>query len=206
MIVTIDTTTAYSNDTIINLLNQIVANTVEHKDSYYYLSFNEVITLLLAILSVAIAIYQFNKQMRKNREEQKVANKKNWFLSVIVLPQIEDVNAFYKKIIEDVLSDMLILQPGNSGNIILLSEKQAERKEQINAFFDHLQSLVRSFDISLSRRIADEVEKLEDEVTTMLGDFYFNIDNPTRHEIRRRLLLSKKNVISLLYQKTQDDD
>ena len=199
MLVTIDTTTAYSNDTIINLLNQIVANTVantvEHKDSYYYLSFNEVITLLLAILSVAIAIYQFNKQMRKNREEQKVANKKNWFLSVIVLPQIEDV-----------LSDMLILQPGNSGNIILLSEKQAERKEQINAFFDHLQSLVRSFDISLSRRIADEVEKLEDEVTTMLGDFYFNIDNPTRHEIRRRLLLSKKNVISLLYQKTQDDD
>lgn len=140
MLVTIDTTTAYSNDTIINLLNQIVANTVEHKDSYYYLSFNEVITLLLAILSVAIAIYQFNKQMRKNREEQKVANKKNWFLSVIVLPQIEDVNAFYKKIIEDVLSDMLILQPGNSGNIILLSEKQAERKEQINAFFDHLQS------------------------------------------------------------------
>lgn len=45
MLVTIDTTTAYSNDTIINLLNQIVANTVEHKDSYYYLSFNEVITL-----------------------------------------------------------------------------------------------------------------------------------------------------------------
>lgn len=79
MLVTIDTTTAYSNDTIINLLNQIVANTVEHKDSYYYLSFNEVITLLLAILSVAIAIYQFNKQMRKNREEQKVANKKIGF-------------------------------------------------------------------------------------------------------------------------------
>lgn len=206
MLVTIDTTTAYSNDTIINLLNQIVVNTVEHKDSYYYLSFNEVITLLLAVLSVAIAIYQFNKQMSKNREEQKVANKKNWFLSVIVLPQIEAVNAFYKKIIEDVLSDMSILQPGNLGNIILLSEKQAERKEQINAFFDHLQSLVRSFDISLSRRITDEVEKLEDEVTVMLGDFYFNIDNPTRHEIRRRLLLSKKNVISLLYQKTQDDD
>ena len=204
MLVTIDTTTAYSNDTIINLLNQIVVNTVEHKDSYYYLSFNEVITLLLAVLSVAI--YQFNKQMSKNREEQKVANKKNWFLSVIVLPQIEAVNAFYKKIIEDVLSDMSILQPGNLGNIILLSEKQAERKEQINAFFDHLQSLVRSFDISLSRRITDEVEKLEDEVTVMLGDFYFNIDNPTRHEIRRRLLLSKKNVISLLYQKTQDDD
>lgn len=206
MLVTIDTTTAYSNDTIINLLNQIVVNPVEHKDSYYYLSFNEVITLLLAVLSVAIAIYQFNKQMSKNREEQKVANKKNWFLSVIVLPQIEAVNAFYKKIIEDVLFDMSILQPGNFGNIILLSEKQAERKEQINAFFDHLQSLVRSFDISLSRRIADEVEKLEDEVTVMLGDFYFNIDNPTRHEIRRRLLLSKKNVISLLYQKTQDDD
>jgi len=29
--------------------------------------------------------------MYKNREEQRIANKENWFLSVIVLPQIEGI-------------------------------------------------------------------------------------------------------------------
>lgn len=200
-----DTTQIFVNDTILNLLNQLVTNISVEQKSYYHLSFNEIITLLLAIISVVVAIYQFRKQMYKNREEQRIANKENWFLSVIVLPQIEGVNIFYKELIDDVFEDILELQSVPNDDIVLLSEKQAVRKEQINSFFDHLQSLIRSFDSSLSRKITSEVENLEDEVTIILSDYFFNISSDSNNEIRRRLLLNKKDIIALLYSKTQED-
>lgn len=193
-----------ANDTIFNLLNQIATNTTVEQKSYWYLSFNEIVTLSLAITSVIVAIRQFKKQMKKNREEQRIANKENWFLSVIVLPQIEEINYFYKKLIDDIFDDILELQPVANVDMAMLSEKQAVRKEQINAFFDHLQSLIHSFDLPLSRKIAIEVEKLEDEVTIILSDYFFNISSPSNDEVRRRLLLNKKDVITLLYYKSQE--
>ena len=169
------------------------------------MTLNEVITLLLAVTSVIVAVVQFKKQMTKNREEQKNANIKNWFLSVIVLPQIEGINMFYLKLIEDVLEDISIFPSVASNNFVLLSEKQAVRKEQINAFFDHLQSLIRSFDIPLSQKIAIEVQNLEDEVTIILAGC-FGRRLYTKDEIRRRLLLNKKDIIAILYSKTLEDD
>lgn len=194
----------YSNDTIFCIINLLPINAQVDNKSYFYLTLNELLTLLIAVTSVIVAIIQFRRQMAKNREEQKNTNNKNWFLSVIVLPQIEGINMFYLKLIEDVLNDILILRSSTGNDFVLLSEKQAVRKEQINAFFDHLQSLIRSFDVALSRKIAIEVEKLEDEVTIVLADC-FGRRLYTKNEIRRRLLLNKKDIIAILYSKTLED-
>lgn len=201
----VDTLYYYSNDTIICVVNMFVSNNQLDDKSYFYLTFNECLTIFLAIVGVTVAIVQFRTQMAKNREEQKSENSKNWYLSVIVIPQIEGINMFYRKLIEDVLADISVLRSSNSEDVVLLSEKQAIRKEQINAFFDHLQSLIRSFDIPLSRRIASEIEKLEDEVTIVLADS-FSVRLFTKNEIRRRLLLNKKDIISILYNKTLESD
>lgn len=195
----------YSNDTFLYIVNLSPITTQVDNKPYCYLTLNEVITLLLAVTSVIVAVVQFKKQMTKNREEQKNANIKNWFLSVIVLPQIEGINMFYLKLIEDVLEDISIFPSVASNNFVLLSEKQAVRKEQINAFFDHLQSLIRSFDIPLSQKIAIEVQNLEDEVTIILAGC-FGRRLYTKDEIRRRLLLNKKDIIAILYSKTLEDD
>lgn len=200
-----DTIEVFVNDTILDLLNQIIVNTKVEQKNYWYLSFNEIITLFLAIIGVIVAIYQFRKQMIKNREEQRTANRENWFLSVIVLPQIDGINSFYKELIDDIFNDASELKLVANVDFTLLSEKQAVRKEQINAFFDHLQSLIRSYDFSLARKIANEVENLEDEVTLILSDYFFSINFDSNNEIRRRLLLNKKDIITLLYSKAQED-
>lgn len=194
----------YSNDAIFCIVNLFPTN-IQVDEPYFYLTLNECLTLLFTLVGIIVAISQFKKQMAKNREEQRLMNVRNWFLSVIVLPQIESMNLFYLKLVEDILSDIGILRSSKSGDLVLLSEKQAVRKEQVNIFFDHLQSLIRSFDIPLSRKIAIEVEKLEDEVTIILGDC-LGRRLYTNNEIRRRLLLNKGEIISILYGKILEDD
>ena len=83
--------------------------------------------------------------------------------------------------------------------MVKLSQMQADEKDEINAFFDHLQSLVKSYDIDLSIRMSEIVLDLEDCVTIILSDCFFDIISFSPTEIRRKLLLNKKDIIALLY-------
>lgn len=184
------------NDTII-WLQQVKDS--DDSTCYFHLSFNEVLTLFLSIVGICVAIYQFIRQMNKNREEQLSANRKNWYLTVIVVPQLESINLFYHTLIDKLIADIQFLNNANSKNLVQLSQTQADIKDEINAFFDHLQSLVKSYDIGLSRRMSDVVLDLEDCVTIILSDCFFDITSFSTTEIRRKLLLNKKDIISLLY-------
>lgn len=194
-------TLCYSNDTVICMINLLANHAQENNKQFFCLTFYEILTIFLSCIGVFFAIFQFRKQMTKSRELNLKTNERNWYLSVIVLPQIGAINEFYRDLINDVLSDKDVLQPGSETYLVQLSEKQAVRKEQINAFFDHIQSLIRSFDSSLSQKIASKVEDLENVVTIILEENF--IDNSCiKNDIRRRLLLTKKNIISILYKKS----
>lgn len=193
-------TLCYSNDTVNCMLNLLATRVQENNKPFFCLTFYEVLTILLSVIGVLVAVIQFKKQMAKNREQNLKTNERNWYLSVIVLPQIGAINEFYRDLINDVISDKDVLQPSSDTYLVQLSEKQAVRKEQINAFFDHIQSLIRSFDFDLSQKIASEVEGLENVVTIILEESF--IDNLCiNNEVRRRLLFTKKNIISILYKK-----
>lgn len=191
-----------SADSIVTPVNDVL---IQQEPSYWHLTFNELLTLIVAIFGLivaitglVVAICQFKKQMDKNREEQKQSNETNWYLTIIVQPQIEAINEFYKQLIDDLLLDIQI-----SPDTITykdLAEKQATRKEQINAFFDHLQALVKSFDIDISMKIGDIVMDLEDKVVKLLMKHKFEMGeslNPST--IRRYLLMNKKDIITALY-------
>ncbi|WP_277122579.1 hypothetical protein [Bacteroides ndongoniae] len=137
--------------------------------------------------------------MTKNREEQKLANIKNWYLTVIVIPQLESINSFYSKLIDNLIENVDELNRIGEKDLAVLSQMQADRKDDINAFFDHLQSLIKSFDIELSKKLSHKIMDLEDCVTIILSDIYFDINSLSSTQIRRELLLNKKDIISLLY-------
>lgn len=170
---------------------------VPNKDSnYFYLSFNEILTLLLTAAGIIIAICQFITQMNKNRKENEYTNKRNWYVSVIVIPQIESINIFYNNLINNLINSINNL---NNKDLVLLSKLQADNKDDINAFFDHLQSLVKSYDINISKKISDKVLDLEDCTTKFLSDYFNDNTSISKAEIRRIILLNKKEIISILY-------
>lgn len=185
------------NDTFY-IIQQFGIN-AEENESYFKLSFNDILTFVFTIIGIIIAIYQFKKQMTKNREEQKLANIKNWYLTVIVIPQLESINSFYSKLIDNLIENVDELNRIGEKDLAVLSQMQADRKDDINAFFDHLQSLIKSFDIELSKKLSYKIMDLEDCVTIILSDIYFDINSLSSTQIRRELLLNKKDIISLLY-------
>ena len=100
--------------------------------------------------------------------------------------------------IDDLLLDIQI--PPKTITYEDLAEKQAMRKEQINAFFDHLQALVKSFDIDISMKIGDIVMNLEDKVVVLLMKHKFEMgESFDSSTIRRYLLMNKKDIITTLY-------
>ena len=163
------------------------------------LTFYEFITILLTILGFVSAVYQFCFQMEKNRQEHADSNQRNWFISVIVLPYINEINRFYSDLISNMETDFSTIKDSDNRGLLLLAEKQAERKEEINAFFDHFQSLIKSFDVDLYDKISDVVLQLEDDVTTILSDYFFQTCEISSNTLRREILKNKKDVISILY-------
>lgn len=192
-----------TEDTIQKLGTFVLFNEKSEKDSFSEFSLNEILTLLIAFIGIVIAIYQFRKQMGKNRELQTEQNKNNWYLSVIVIPQIQLINDFYRTLIHDLLEDTSRPIP----NIVELGTLQSIRKEQINAFFEHMLSLVSSFDQELSNELSLKVQDLEDDVTKFLNIFFTGNDITIyfQSDIRRKLLENKKEIISLLYLKTNPE-
>ena len=62
----------YSNDTIFCIINLLPINAQVDNKSYFYLTLNELLTLLIAIASVIVAIIQFRRQMAiKQRRTKK---------------------------------------------------------------------------------------------------------------------------------------
>lgn len=43
------------------------------------------------------AYYQFTKQNQENRRLQKEQNEKNWYISVIVIPQLSSINSMFEE-------------------------------------------------------------------------------------------------------------
>lgn len=189
-----------TEDTIQKLGSFVLFNEKPEGNSFYDISLNDILTLAIAGLGVFVAIWQFREQMNKNRELQAEANKNNWYLSVIVIPQIQLINDFYRNLIDELLMNM----SNPISDLIVLATLQSQRKDQINAFFEHLLSLVSSYDQTLSNDLSSKVQNLEDEVTRFLGEkFAGEIDvNNYQSDVRRKLLENKKEIIELLYLKT----
>ena len=186
----------------------------EETNSYWYLSFNEVLTLVLATAAFIIAYKQFRHEMQLSRtqsqeaiDNEKKVKQREWYLTVIVYPRIESINNFYKDYIENLINNI-----GGIRNNILLSDLDmltfqstiiADSKERIYSFFDHLEFLVRPFDEELSEKIADKAMDLEDS-TSKLIEYYLKNQDESLEEIRRLILLNKIDVISLLYDKSKE--
>ncbi|MBE6273356.1 MAG: hypothetical protein E7097_05660 [Bacteroides sp.] len=191
-----------------------ILNCSEKDDFLWSLSLNDFLTLLLSCAGFFIVLCQFRHEMKLSRKQSKEASDKDikvkereWYLSVIVQPQIDSINEFYKELIEKVSNDVENIRDNiylSEMDILVCQSKIiADNQEYIYSFFDHLETLVQPFDEKLSMSIVDEAMDLEDR-TSKLIEYYLKNKDESLGDIRRLLLLNKVNVISLLYDKSKE--
>lgn len=162
------------------------------------ISFGEVLTVVCTVVGFIIAIKQYKTSSDNSREQAQRNQRESWFLQVIVLPQLSDINKFY--------SDLLVLAAKDKGTveslcslchnefILEIAKLQEDSKDAINQFFDHISALVKSYNPELGQQVDDIVMELE--------DCYVNILNAyaRKEEVRVReiILENKQKLISVL--------
>lgn len=138
------------------------------------LSLADCITWGLTIAGFVIAIWQFNKQMNKDRENRIKENKTTWFLNVIVLPHLTMLHDFYNGLSDSVSKKKEDLDKYRLGShadfIVKRGETQRDAKKEISVFFDFLNPLISSHSKSLSKEIQTVKNDLEDIVTNFLEE------------------------------------
>lgn len=162
------------------------------------ISFGEVLTIVCTVVGFIIAIKQYKTSSNNSREQAQRNQRESWFLQVIVLPQLSDINKFY--------SDLLALAAKDKGIVeslcslchneftLEMAKLQEDSKDAINQFFDHISALVKSYNPELGQQVDDIVMELE--------DCYVNILNAyARKEevrVREKILENKQKLISVL--------
>lgn len=156
---------------------------------------------VIALLAFAFAIFQFRKQLAIAREDRELHQREEWFLQVIVLPHLENIDEFYSNLINEVSNECAGLR--NLDTTILRQEDIVAHKANairdnqvmINKFFDELEPLVRAYDNNLGQSVADLTLELHDECSDILDDY---INNERVENIRSILLHHKQRLLSLL--------
>lgn len=152
----------------------------------------DVVNALIAALGFGFAIYQFKKQNEDNRVSTKEQNNKNWYLSVLVIPQLERINIFF----EETVKNLKQLKTGMDNNDLLKRAKeQRQHNDNISAFFAPLEASMASYNNDMRCGISNLGLALQDEVTEIIGTS--DID-PS--DLERRVMEFRGKLIGLLYQ------
>lgn len=140
------------------------------------------------------AYWQFTKQNQENRRLQKEQNEKNWYISVIVIPQLSCINSMFETLISKVAQSYKQLKLQQ--NLIEQATLQNESKEIISSSLSHVQQMVVSYDREVSHEISEIIDEIQDCVTNIIG----STQEFSKNEIREQLLNYNGKLISALFE------
>lgn len=153
---------------------------------------------IIACLSILFAIYQFRRQMSLSRKEQMENQKETWFLNVIVLPQLPEIKAFYKELLRKISGQRRTLRNFRGSNTMRV-ERLAKYKDanlqMISNFFLYLESLIESYDSSITNKMRNVDYDLQDVCSVLLDTYN---DETTDTDVAVKILNSERIVISIL--------
>ena len=179
---------------------------------YMSLDFNlfDAIDNILTIFALGLAYWQFTKQNEENRNLQKrqnevnralqkQQNEKNWYISVIVIPQMDKINTLFHELVKAVKEGCISIE-ATPNDFVLMATKQKECKSLIASYLEHIVQLVSSYDSSTGSKISVIEMELQDEATKMI-----EVKNLQESEIRSRVLAYNGRLISTLFQCSKQD-
>ena len=157
------------------------------------ITLGDIVAALVTLLGFIIAISQYTTQMKASRSSALKLQKENWYLNIIVLPQINNVNSNYLELISllETKVDLCESMKAMSHNAFLKETGRIKRevKDKINNDFDHFIVLVRSYDKNLGTEVNNIILSLSDIATEVLDKYDQKID------IRTKVLDNKEKFI-----------
>ena len=162
-----------------DLLYHIIDCSCSESSDFFQWSLNlgDVLTYILTITGLCVALWQFNKQMKETRAQSKINQRQTWFLNVIVVPQLDNIKAFYNELVSAVENHRKELKAKFANNTsakkmqTLIAQEQNDCKERVSLFYDHFGALVSSYDGDIGKSISEIGYDLEDICTYLIENY-----------------------------------
>ena len=152
---------------------------------------------IINIIVFIFAIIQFNKQMKANRNTNSETQKYNWYLNIIVLPQLSNIQSTYDELSDTIYKEIDHLKNigSNAENPKHIVESKEICKELINSkLYDTIVPLVRSYNNKLGNSVSNIIMELEDICTTNLDQY----NSKAAISIKAQVLRNKELLITTL--------
>ena len=189
-----------NNETLI--FPTIKGNAVETSElpfwnKYYQYLAKDSYANLIATVTLIITLITFIIQTHYSNRSQKKTVKENWYLTVIVQPNLINIDNFYKEISDKLQNEIEKLKRSNSRNIILEKAKSNRKLQNIkNTFFIYFVTLIQSYNSSLANEVDAILNKLQDNSVTWIDQYNnISIDN-----CKRKIYENKSQLMGILYQ------
>lgn len=159
-----------------------------------------VISTLAIILTIAI----FIRQNYINNKDRKKETKKNWYMSVIIQPNLNNIDKFYNQIHQRINNNINALKGITDGRFIQRQKARANRtlRDLRNDFLDNFVTIVQSYDKSLATKINKTINDLQDLCSQQI-DNYLNTDIS---QIKKKIYENRASLISLLYEGIKEEE
>tara|TARA_R110002051_G_scaffold69946_2_gene125796 strand:+ start:7191 stop:7766 length:576 start_codon:yes stop_codon:yes gene_type:complete len=139
---------------------------------------------------LTILIYFFERRYKYKTDRTK--SKKDWFLNIVLSPQLEQLNEFYDQVLnnlEESINRLVDNQIEGASDTLMLINKRieiAKFKKFRKDYFNNFSASIRSFDGDLANKF--------DEIINEVDDIY-------SRELEKNKLIKNRmhNVIPLIY-------
>lgn len=156
---------------------------------------------LIATIGLILTLLLFMFQNWRDRIAKKKAMKENWYLSIIVQPNLENINSFYRTIEDKLASNVRTLKATTNPNSIIKKKIASNRdiQNEKKNFFNNFVTIVQAYDNNLANQIDEYLNNLDDYCTEVIDSFSTcQIENSKRrvHEFKAELTALLYNGIS----------
>lgn len=152
---------------------------------------------LISTIALICTLLIFNLQNRKSNKDKKVAIKQNWFLTIIVQPNLNGINEFYNKISDKLINELDNLKTIRTPGRIAVQKAMTNRvvKKIKSDFFDNFVTIVQSYESELATQIEEVLNDLQDFCSESID----NYENVEYHLTRKKIFENRAILISTLY-------
>lgn len=152
---------------------------------------------LISTVALICTLVIFNIQNKKSNKDKRIAIKQNWFITIIVQPNLNGINEFYNNISDRLINELDNLRAITRPGRIAAQKATTNRvlKKIKSDFFDNFVTIVQSYESELATQIEEVLNDLQDLCSESI-DSYENVEY---NLVRKKIFENKATLISILF-------
>ena len=181
-------------DTIYKIIqNADVVYIISHKTLLDYISIGDILT----IGGLVLTYFLFKKQLTETRNENINGIRAQWFLEVVVEPNLGTIKNFYDNSVSKVKDSLVSLNSFYSKKTaqdfsIILAKEKRKYKDDLKDDLGHIRSLINATKPELSKDFDAKLDELIDIITKLL-DEHLNYNDSTK-DVKNKLLENQQEL------------